>query len=273
MSDTLVRDRRPRLDAGGDTIATFAARVLDVLVDRNRRTSSTLRVDLVSALADGMVAQDAAAIERTLGSFRRACISPVAMVELYVPAAARNLGVRWASDRMGFADVTIATARLQALVRAIGTRWGGDPVHVPGRRSVLMLVPQAEDHVLGAVVATEQLRRMGLSVCLRLGPGRAELIELLRRRSFDAVMVSCGHDTDRVDMISRLVDTVRAHAARDLPIVGGGAVAEAGGGRDLAARSGFDFVSSDLKDTVARLGFLPPPLQESPGSGDMSLSF
>jgi NAD(P)-dependent dehydrogenase (short-subunit alcohol dehydrogenase family) len=85
------------------------------------------------------------------------------MADAYIPAAAQHLGSNWVSDRLCFAEVTIATARLQALVRAIGTRWGGDPAHLPGRRSVLMIVPDTEQHTLGAVVATGQMRRMGLS--------------------------------------------------------------------------------------------------------------
>lgn len=254
MSDTHVRDDRARLPDGGDPIAIFAARVLDVLVDRSRRTSSTLRPDLVLALADGMVTPDGDRVEETLAAFRRACISPEAMADTYIPAAARHLGLHWASDQLCFAEVTIATARLQALVRAIGTRWGGDPVHLPGRRSVLMIVPGAEHHTLGAVVATGQMRRMGLSVCLRLGPERSEVIDLLRSRVFDVAMLSIGHG-ERLEVSRKLVDTLRTFGPRGMPILAGGAVLAAR--TDVVARTGVDYVTHDLGEALTFCGCAP----------------
>lgn len=256
MSDTHVRDDRARHPDGSDTISNFAARVLDVLVDRSRRTSSTLRSDLVLALAEGTVTQDEGRIEDTLAAFRRACISPAAMADAYVPAAARHLGADWACDQMSFAEVTIATARLQALVRAIGTRWGGDPAHVPGRKSVLLIVPDTEHHTLGAVVFAGQMRRMGLSVCLRLGPTRAEVIDLLRSRVFDAAMLSIGHG-ERLDVSRKLVDTLRSFGPRNLPIVAGGAVT--GSGTDVVAMAGVDFVTQDLGTALAFCGCTQMP--------------
>jgi methylmalonyl-CoA mutase cobalamin-binding subunit len=242
----------PRLSEEGDPIASFAGRVLDVLVDRSRRSSSTLRDDLVATLAEGMLHQDEQQLEAALRAFRRACISPSAMAETYVPAAARLLGSDWACDRMGFADVTIGTARLQALVRAIGTRWAGDSTLAPGFRTVLMIVPERHDHTLGAIVATGQLRRMGLSVCLRLGPGRRELIDLLRTRIFDAAMISVGH-SERIDLVSAVVDTLRAYGPRGMPILAGGPVPLAA--EELKRRTGADFVTSDLDLAVSYCGF------------------
>jgi methylmalonyl-CoA mutase cobalamin-binding subunit len=252
VSDTQVRDGMPRLSEEGDPIASFAGRVLDVLVDRSRRSSSTLRDDLVATLAEGMLHQDEQQLEAALRAFRRACISPSAMAETYVPAAARLLGSDWACDRMGFADVTIGTARLQALVRAIGTRWAGDSTLAPGFRTVLMIVPERHDHTLGAIVATGQLRRMGLSVCLRLGPGRRELIDLLRTRIFDAAMISVGH-SERIDLVSAVVDTLRAYGPRGMPILAGGPVPLAA--EELKRRTGADFVTSDLDLAVSYCGF------------------
>ncbi len=251
MSDTQVRDSKACFPDGSDPISAFAAGVLDVLVDRNRRTTSALRRDLVVALSEGMVAQDEMRIGATLREIRRACISPSAMADTYIPEAAALLGAYWATDRMGFSDVTIATARLQALVRAIGTRWGGDATHVPGRRSILMVVPEGEDHTLGAVVASGRLRRMGLSVCLRLGPSRTEVMEILRTRSFDAAMISIGHG-QQLEAPRKMVNTLRCFGPRGLPILVGGS-ADASGA-DLVAGTGADFATQDLGAALAFCG-------------------
>jgi methylmalonyl-CoA mutase cobalamin-binding subunit len=241
----------PRLSEEGDPISNFAVRVLDVLVDRNRRTSTSLRHDLVVRLAACVAGRDGPGIDSTLRAFRRACISPATMADLYVPAAARLLGAEWLSDETGFCDVTIATARLQVLVRGIGTRWEGDAVHLPGRKTVLMLVPEGHDHTLGAVVAAGQLRRMDLSVCLRLAPTRRELTDLLRSRVFDAAMISVG-DAGRLEVCRKLVETLRVFAPRPLPILAGGsALVEP---EELKRRTGVDYVTSDLADAVAFCG-------------------
>lgn len=255
MRDTHVMDDPARHRDASDPIADFAARVLDQLVERSRRSMTTLRRDLVVALADGMLAPDGARADETMSAFRRACISPAAMAETYVPAAARHLGCGWSTDRLSFAEVAIATARLQALVRAIGTRWGGDAVHVPGRPSVLMIVPGGEQHSLGAVVAAGQMRRLGVSVCLRLGPDRAEVIELLRARLFDVAMLSIG-SAERLEPARRVADTLRRFGPPGLPIVAGGAMMA--GDEDVMARIGVDCVTQDIAEALALCGAAQP---------------
>jgi methanogenic corrinoid protein MtbC1 len=261
MRDTHAsKDVAWRSDGGG-AIASFAVRVLDGLVERSRVTSARLRPDLVHALIQSMVTTDQAHAEAALAAFRRACISPVAMAERYIPAAARHLGSGWATDHLSFAEVSIATARLQALVRAIGIRWGGTATQPQDHRCVLMIVPAGEQHTLGAVVATAQLRRMGMSVCLRLGPDRAEVSELLRTRAFDIAMLSIGHDK-RLDSVARLVETLRVFGPRGLPLAAGGAVVA--DGADVVARTGVDFMAQDLAQALALCGCGAAPVAAAP---------
>ena len=170
---------------------------------------------------------------------------------------------------MNFAEVSIGMARLQALVRAIGTRWGGDPVHLPDRRSVLMIVPETEQHTLGAVVATGQLRRMGMSVCLRLGPERSEVIELLRTRIFDLAMISIGSGA-RLNSAQRLVDILRSFGPRGIPILAGGA--SLGHCEDMRAQTGVDFVTQDLAEALAFCGCVRPfPAGEEPSASPLAM--
>jgi methylmalonyl-CoA mutase cobalamin-binding subunit len=251
---------------GPDAIQGFAARVLNVLVSRSRRTSMPLRDDLVVSLSEGVVTQDQALIDRTLAEFRRGCISPVAMADLYIPAAARLLGTRWACDSMSFAEVTIATARLQAMVRAISTRLGTDFPAASGRRSVLMVSPQGEDHTLGAVVATGQMRRMGISVCLRLRPSAGEVAELMRTRNFDAAMISMA-SVERLEACARLVGLMRKFGAPSLPVVVGGAITLSG--RDIVSLTGASLATADAGEALGFCGLIRVP-ETAPRAKDLA---
>jgi hypothetical protein len=104
---------------------------------------------------------------------------------------------------------------------------------------------------LGAIVATGQLRRMGMSVCLRLGPDRPEVIELLRTRIFDLAMVSIGSES-RLDPARRLVDTLRSFGPKGIPVLAGGAALGQGG--SVRALTGVDFATQDIGKALAFCG-------------------
>jgi methylmalonyl-CoA mutase cobalamin-binding subunit len=251
-----MKDARDCASGDADGIQGFAARVLEGLVARSRATAMAFRPDLVDALAQGMVTQDEALIERALTAFRRACITREAMADVYVPAAARQLGCHWETDAMGFAEVSIASARLQALARAIGAQRDGEPAAGPAAVSLLLVVPQGEDHTLGAVVAAGQLRRLGLSVCLRLCPAAGEVAELVRTRSFDAVFLSLSCP-EGIEPVRRLVASVRKLAGADLPLVVGGAIVLR---HDrLVAATGADHATGDTLEALRFCGLSARP--------------
>jgi methylmalonyl-CoA mutase cobalamin-binding subunit len=175
------------------------------------------------------------------------------MADLYIPAAARLLGTQWTCDDKSFAEVTVASARLQAMVRAICTRWGTDGPTSAGRRSVLMVVPQGEDHTLGAVVATGQMRRMGISVCLRLRPAPGEVAELLRTRNFDGALISMAQ-TDRLEACRKLVAMMRKHGEPGLPVVVGGAIVQST--PDVKSLTGADLATGDAAEALGYCGLM-----------------
>jgi methylmalonyl-CoA mutase cobalamin-binding subunit len=249
-----MKDGRDLASEDVDGITGFATRVLHSLVARSHATAVAVRPGLVDALFEGMVTQDEVQIERALAAFRRACISREAMADVYIPAAARQLGCNWETDAMGFAEVTIASARLQALARAIGASRYSEPLSAPACGSLLMVVPQGEDHTLGAVVATGQIRRIGISVCLRLRPTPGEVAELVRSRSFDAVFLSlsCG---EKIDPIRRLVASVRKLAGAECPVVIGGSALLRH--ERLAEATDVDHATTDAMEALRYVGLHP----------------
>lgn len=224
MHDLLSSELSRRWSSEAAGVRRIAGAVMNLLADRSR--DAALRVDdaLVAELAGAMV--DFGGEERladALTALRQARVPVESIVERYIPAAARRLGCDWVNDRAGFSAVTIGCARLQRLVRDLGAGWSADAAEGAGGRTVLLVVPDIEDHTLGAVVAAGALRRRGYSVCLRLKPSRAEYQDLVCRQRFDAVMISFAN-VERLEYLEVMAKS--AVAAGSGPVIAGGAIAD-----------------------------------------------
>ena len=128
------------------------------------------------ALLDALLDPDA---ERAAGRLRGIVAEGADhFVDALLPEVAWRLGEMWLQDRVGFADVTIAAARLQSALREVDP--GPDLASGP---LVAVVVPQGETHTLGAAVAAWRLRRAGASVMLVMNrPRRGDRGSNRRRR-------------------------------------------------------------------------------------------
>ena len=166
----------------------------------------------------------------------------------YIPAVARRLGKEWDDDLRGFVDVTIGTARLQAVLRHLTS---APPVRASGSAvRVLVAVPEGEDHTLGAMVVASRLRRDGHNVCLRLQTPLRELTGLARTCKFDAVLVSAAN-VERLGPLTALVGSLKDALPDGSPVLLGGALTTREG--DFAAETGADAVTADIDTVVDRL--------------------
>lgn len=148
-------------------------------------------------------------------------LKPTKVACEYATEAARILGERWLSDELSFVDVTIRTERLHGLVRrvdemVVDSGMGEGP-------SALILVPEAEQHTLGAFVLALQLRLEGFSAVVRVAPVAADLTELVTAKGFDLALVSIGCAA-ALDSSIGLVRTLRLMSRREIPIYVGGAI-------------------------------------------------
>jgi MerR family transcriptional regulator, light-induced transcriptional regulator len=176
-------------------------------------------------------------------------------LDLIAPTA-RNLGQMWADDLCNFADVTIATGRLQQILRRLSPAFGRT-VQVPqdGRRLLLLPAP-GEQHTLGLAMVADFFSRAGWHVSnggittLADGAGGfagvADAIRQVRDDWFDVVGFSLGRSSG-LSGLARLVGQLR-RASRNRGIgilVGGPVFAEdpalvARVGADAMARTGQD---------------------------------
>jgi methylmalonyl-CoA mutase cobalamin-binding subunit len=160
---------------------------------------------------------------------------------------AAALGQAWAADRLSFVEVTIASARLEAAVRAL--------TPPPGRGAsgaLAFVVPPWEQHVLPAQIAAARLRDGGLEARVLAGHATAPLLAAIARRPPAALFVSVGSRRSAA-RLPDLVALLRGTRAVHLPIVvGGPAVAL---DPETCRRSGADLVTNDLDVALARCGF------------------
>lgn len=229
----------------------FAAQVVSLLAERNWRTFSEVREPVVSGLITAALSGKKDAFADLLRELKRARVSAAALADIYIPEAARRMGDAWQDDQMSWLDVSIGVGRMQSLLREIGTAWAADQAGDTGHGTVLLIVPEREQHTLGPMVAMGQLRRFGVSVCLRIAPSSNELRSLMASRQFDGVLISIA-TKDKLDTVTKTVQFIKTSATKPMPIVVGGAVTTKV--EDLAACTGADLASNDICAALEAIG-------------------
>lgn len=232
-------------------VSDFASQVVSLLAGRSARTVSELREPLVTGLIAASLTGTRGTFSDLLGEVRKSRISLAALADIYIPEAARRMGTAWHEDEMSWMDVSIGVGRLQSLLREIGQAWNADQAGDTGHGTVMLLVPDREQHTLGPMVAMGQMRRYGVSVCLRIAPSFNELRSLMAARQFDGVLISVA-TKDKLDYVASTVQFLKTVMSRACPIVVGGAVMSKV--EDPASCTGADFSSNDIGAALEVIG-------------------
>lgn len=248
--NTLTPKQIARLAPGEQGFAQFALQVVSLLVGDGAHLTRPAREDVLRLLVRGAMTGDPDILASLGVEFRRLRIPADAAVDIYIPAAARQIGAAWHADDIDILDCTIAISRLQNLVRELGRAWHADDLGAGHDGSILMIVPETEQHTLGAMVATAQLRRHGVSVSVQFGSAWSRLEGLLAARRFDAIFLSVGNRTS-LEISASLVRTLNRRMSPRLPVVAGGSIPME---MDAVRRAiGADFAT---RDVTAALDFL-----------------
>jgi len=131
---------------------------------------------------------------------------------------------------------------MQAMLRQIGREWASNAHATRDSATVLMVVPEGEQHTFGAMVLTGQLRRRGISVQVQLGRRLRDLRALVADRGFDCAMVSVAGD-DRLAHCAKVVTALKEASGGGLWVAVGGAVLDRP--VDVARLTGADIVTND----------------------------
>jgi methanogenic corrinoid protein MtbC1 len=251
MPDLQPRDkpRSSTQDAVG--VSYFASQVVSLLADRSAKTVSELRETLVSELIAAATSGTKEAFSMLLAEMRRSRISLAALADIYIPEAARRLGQAWQDDQLSWMDVSIGAGRMQSLLREIGLAWSADQADDTGNGTVMLIVPDREQHTLGPMVAMGQMRRYGISVCLRIAPNNNELRIIVASRKFDGIFISVS-TKDKFDDVRKTVQFLKSVMKPACPIIVGGAVMSKV--ENLAALTGGDYSSNDIGAALEVIG-------------------
>lgn len=242
---------RSEAETGSGGVVDVASWVVGLLAAKRSAAAPVLRPDLLASFREAAVSEDAADLRAFLRDLVRQKVSAAALADLYIPALARQLGDDWLEDRASFLQVTVASARLQALLRAIGQDWSADASGRASESSLLLIVPPREQHTLGAMVLLGQLRRLGISVRIALGPTRSELRRLHAGAAFDGILLSVTCSARLADLRD-FVAEIREFARPEVPVVVGGMAV--GLEPDIGATQGVTAVARTLPEALFACG-------------------
>lgn len=175
-------------------------------------------------------------------------VSAEDMADHFIPEVARSLGDLWCSDQLGFAEVTIGVARLQAMLRDFGETWAADQGDNLDASTVLLVVLDNVYHTLGAFVLAGQLRRKGLSVRLLLGATLQNVSDALMMAQFDAVFISANVGAN-LESLNRTVKTIKTVCHGGPPVVIGGTLLETTA--DIIGLTGTDYIANTAEEAIA----------------------
>ena len=177
------------------------------------------------------------------------------LIDSYIPTVARVLGEFWCVDTLGFAEVTIAVARLQGHVRILDQLSRRPIFETMDPPAILMVIPPNGYHTLGAMIALSKFRRLGASVRLIIAQKSEELAETLTERSFDMVAISAS-GCEKLELLRLLVEKVRKSGPNVPPIVIGGSILETD--PEAHIHVGADYAAADPKEAMTLCGLMIP---------------
>jgi methylmalonyl-CoA mutase cobalamin-binding subunit len=257
-----MADNFDRLSRAGSQYSAVADDLIESVVNlvaaKNRRSADTLDALIIARMSIACRSMDPTDLRDLCADLLRDHLSRSQLVDHYIPAVARELGAFWADDEISFSDVTIGTARLQSLLAEFRVPESGEP-NAP---EIALVVRQQERHTLGAVVAANQLRRLGLNVQLVLGRSDIETANLAGSRDFSAIMISASGG-EKVESIRKLVDEIRTQSRTT--IVLGGTILDQN--MDFCAVAGVDHATADPKEALRLCGLTVPLLDAERRAG------
>ncbi len=221
MAQTL-RTTRGTPHPSSPTVKELASLALAQLAAGGGRPELPTKGDEAQALCDALFDKPESAYYALIVKMIAEGISSTDLIDRIVPDAVRILGEAWLSDSRSFADVTIGSSRLQQTVRNLGARHEKDGLSAPTGHNALLIVPDPEQHTLGAFIIANQLRRRGVWVQMAFECDGRQLDAVFDEHAFSMIGLSLGTEQSLARAPS-LIREIRGLKAR-APVILGGSV-------------------------------------------------
>ncbi len=236
----------------GAEVQRLAQRAIAVLAAHGPGRSDGL-ANRLERLFDAFVSSDEDQRHDLLLRLRQDGVPIDDIIDHIIPAVARLMGERWASDHISFANVTIGAARLQEAVRALGWHDKTRQRLPEAAPTILLIIPKAEHHTLGAFVLADQWRRMGFHVDIAIDQHPRDIALTLRKGRYSMIGITVA---GRRSLASarELVDIIRATVSRVTPVFIGGAILDRN--VDVLAVTGADHVARDAGSALRLCGLV-----------------
>ncbi len=141
---------------GLDWIAGLAREALGRLVSVHDHEGAAIRQDHLDHFVQALLDTRPGDPDALLATMLARQLDPATVACIYAPEAARLLGERWLGDTLSFIDVTLCTEKLHGVVRRVDELLA--EVRPSNGPSALIVVAEAEQHTLGALVLALELR-------------------------------------------------------------------------------------------------------------------
>ncbi|MFM7395934.1 MAG: B12-binding domain-containing protein [Gammaproteobacteria bacterium] len=170
-------------------------------------------------------------------------------LELLAPVA-RHFGARWEAETSDFVEVTVSLKKLQDLAHQLSEANSESqaPTKV-GRRALFVALPK-EQHVFGAQLVGEFLRRAGWDVWDAPGANEPDILSLVGREWFAVVGLSISTASQLPSLAALIRKVRRSSINRNVRVMVGGL--PFAGHPERVTKVGADATAIDGKDAVER---------------------
>ena len=160
-----------------------------------------------------------------------------------IPRIARKLGNQWASDSLSFAEVTIATGRLQKLIYSLDHLYQETRTSPTTTHSILVTAAPGSHHTLGPLILSNYFTWAGWSVLSESAPSERFIETTVTSKSLTAIAVSIA-DYDQLDRLPKLIQSIRSKSLNPAIIV------LTGGSLYNADAMSFGHIKADIKSST-----------------------
>jgi len=234
-----------------DGIRFLVESALRSVASHKNHAKPASRLEWVRHLCDALISGSDTAYRSVITDLVLNGFEQDEIYQTIVPDAARHLGEMWLHDETTFVEVTTAATRLQCLLREKKTddnRIGMDR-SIPLGQSILLVIPQFEDHSLGAFVAADQFRRHGVWVHLGIGMESEEVVNLVANGRFAMVGFTLSNGNS-IDKMTCMLSDIRAGVSHCPPLIIGGNVVEQCS--TVADQTGATYAVKSVREAIER---------------------